>query len=106
DGVVDSNDVLVNPRTGEPFPGNRIPLADFDPVARALLDEFVPVGNIGDGQFISSPTGTERDDQFTLRFDQTLPRNQTLTAYYFFDDEKLVSPFARFQAGGANVPGF
>src|SRR5581483_1748970 len=31
---------------------------------------------------------------------------QNLSAYYYFNDENIFDPFSRFQAGGANLPGF
>jgi hypothetical protein len=29
-----------------------------------------------------------------------------MSGYYYFDDHYLAKPFARFQAGGGNIPGF
>jgi hypothetical protein len=88
------------------FAGNVIPLSAFDPVALNLLNQFVPFGNLGDGLFQSSPTGTVRGDSFTVRADQVLTEHQTLSEYYFFNDQTIIQPFARFQAGGATLPGF
>src|SRR5207253_2635969 len=35
---------LINPSTGQPFPGNQIPASALDPTARALLG-FIPLPN-------------------------------------------------------------
>jgi hypothetical protein len=48
----------------------------------------------------------DRQDQATLRIDHRINDKQSLSAYYYFQDEALTLPFANFQAAGANVPGF
>src|SRR5258708_2902579 len=42
----------------------------------------------------------------TIKIEQRSNDKQNLRFYYYFDDHSLVSPFAQFQAAGANVPGF
>jgi hypothetical protein len=87
------------------FPGNIIPLGCLDPTAVDLL-QFVPTpANNGD-KLVTTPVQPERGDQFTVRIDHRLNDKQNLSLYYYFDDHHLVSPFAQFQASGANVPGF
>jgi hypothetical protein len=88
------------------FPGNVIPSACMDPVALDLLNRFVPLPNRPDGTFQASPVSRERTDQFTVKLDHRLNDHQNLSAYYYFSDTTRFDPFARFQAGGANVPGF
>jgi hypothetical protein len=86
------------------FPGGDvIPLACMDPTAVDLL-QFVPTSSSGVLQ--TTPVQPERGDQFTVKFDHRINDKQNLSIYYYFDDHKLVSPFAQFQAAGANVPGF
>jgi outer membrane receptor protein involved in Fe transport len=84
---------------------NIIPLECQDPTAVDLL-KFVPTpANNGD-KLVTVPVQPERDDQFTVRIDHRLNNKQNLSLYYYFDDHHLISPFAQFQAAGANVPGF
>jgi hypothetical protein len=84
---------------------NIIPLACQDATAVDLL-QFVPTpANNGD-KLVSTPVQPERGDQFTVRLDHRLNNQQNLSFYYYFDDHHLVSPFAQFEAAGANVPGF
>jgi hypothetical protein len=70
------------------------------------MNQFVPQANIGDSLFQGVPLGHERSNQFTVKIDHELTRNQHLTGYYYLTDHYLAKPFARFQAGGANLPGF
>ena len=86
------------------FPGNIIPLACMDPTAVDLL-QFVPTPTIGN-TLVTVPVQPDNGDQFTVKFDQRINDKQNLSVYYYFDHHKLISPFAQFQAAGANVPGF
>jgi hypothetical protein len=86
------------------FPGNIIPLACMDATAVDLL-QFVPTPTIGN-TLVTVPVQPERGDQFTVKIDHRINDKQNLSIYYYFDDHHLVSPFAQFQAAGANVPGF
>ncbi|MGH9510163.1 MAG: carboxypeptidase regulatory-like domain-containing protein, partial [Terriglobales bacterium] len=88
------------------FPGNIIPVECFDPTALDLMNQFVPLGNIADGEFQSVPVEVENGTQFTARLDHKINDNHQLSIYYFFSDNFLTKPFARFQAGGAVLPGF
>ena len=88
------------------FPNGHIPTTCMDQTALDLLNQFVPAANIGDSLFQDVPLGHEHSDQFTAKIDHQLTRNQHLTGYYYFTQHHLEKPFARFQAGGANLPGF
>ena len=88
------------------FPGNQIPIECMDPTAVDLMNQFIPRANVGEDLFSAVPVQRLRNDQFTFRFDHHLNNKQQLSAYYYFNDDNLGKPFARFQAGGANVPGF
>jgi hypothetical protein len=88
------------------FTTNKIPSSCMDQTALDLMNQFVPQANIGDSLFQGVPLGHERSNQFTVKIDHQLTRNQHLTGYYYLTDHYLAKPFARFQAGGANLPGF
>src|SRR5438093_6876314 len=87
------------------FPGNIIPLGCLDATAVDLL-QYVPIPANNGGVLVTTPVQPERCDQFTVKLDHRLSNNQNLSFYYYFNDHHLVSPFAQFQAAGANVPGF
>src|SRR5258708_7420338 len=76
------------------------------PIRKDKTFLFVPQANIGDSLFQGVPLGHERSNQFTIKIDHELTKNQHLTGYYYLTDHYLAKPFARFQAGGANLPGF
>jgi hypothetical protein len=83
---------------------NIIPLSCMDATAVDLL-QFVPTP-INGNTLVTVPVQPERGDQFTVKIDHRINDKQNLSIYYYFDDHHLVSPFAQFQAAGANVPGF
>src|SRR6266478_3949001 len=87
------------------FPTNQIPLECLDPTAVDLL-RLVPVPPAGTNLIQTVPVQPERGDQFTVKLDHRLNSKQNLSFYYYFDDHHLISPFAVFEAAGANVPGF
>jgi hypothetical protein len=108
DGVPYSTDQNGNPGIFTDVANGReniIPLACLDPTAVDLLS-YVPTPANGSDKLVSTPVEPERGDQFTLRIDHRLNNQQNLSLYYYFDDDHLISPFAQFQAAGANVPGF
>ena len=75
----------------------------MDPTAVNLL-KYVPTS--ASGTLVTVPVQPERGDQFTVKLDHRINNSQNLSIYYYFDDHSLTSPFAQFQAAGANVPGF
>src|SRR5438874_1619454 len=87
------------------FPGNIIPLGCLDPTAVDLL-QFVPTPANNSDKLVTTPVQPVRADQFTVRLDHRLNNKQNLSFYYYFNDDHLVSPFAVFEAAGANVPVF
>ncbi len=88
------------------FPDNVIPQQCMDQTALDLLNQYVPQANRADGTFQGVPLGHEHSDQFTIKIDHELTKDQRLTGYYYFTQHYLAKPFAKFQAGGATLPGF
>jgi hypothetical protein len=88
------------------FPGNIIPTECFDATAADLMNQFVPPPNSVNNLYQASPLERNRADQGTLRIDHKLTDHQQFNAYYYFDDDYLQKPFAKFEAGGATLPGF
>ena len=70
------------------------------------LLQFVPTPANNGSALVTAPVQPDRGDQFTVKIDHRINDKQNLSVYYYFDDHHVVSPFAQFQAAGANVPGF
>src|SRR5271155_549589 len=87
------------------FPNNQIPLPCMDSTAVDLL-QLVPTPAGGGDTIETVPTSPVRGDQFTFRFDHTINTKQSLSVYYYFNDDRTLQPFSFFEQAGANVPGF
>ncbi len=83
---------IRDPLTGQPFPGNIIPEGRISPVARRLLNDFVPPANSVGNRHITSPTVTDDRDQFGMRFDYQLSANQSFLFRYMRSDTERVTP--------------
>jgi hypothetical protein len=101
---------LISPAVGanwsDLFPLNVIPRDCQDPVSLSLLQQYVPQANRSDGTFQAVPNGNNFANQVTFRFDHRINDRQQFNAYYYFTDHNQFDPFAKFESGGANLPGF
>jgi Carboxypeptidase regulatory-like domain len=86
------------------FPNATIPTTCFDPLSTSIYNAYVHPTS--DGLFQAAPNRLNDGDQFTIKVDQDLTKNQKLAIYYYFDDDFLQDPFAKFQAAGANLGNF
>jgi len=84
----------IDPYTGAPFPNNTIPSAYLDPTGLAIAALYpAPNRNVPNQNYVSSPDGRMRDDNFDLRVDHTLAPSSQLTFRYSFVDGTLFEPF-------------
>jgi hypothetical protein len=87
----------VNPATHTPFSGNII--SNPDPVAMNVINQFIPVANVGTNQwqgFVPSPYDT---DEFLGKVDHNLTDHQQISASYFETSGTNTVP-----AGAGNLP--
>ncbi len=84
-----------------------VPLACMDPVALNLMNLYMPPPNRADGvTYQATVIGPATADQMTARVDHKINDRQSFSAYYYYNDDRTVQPFAFFQFAGATVPGF
>jgi hypothetical protein len=105
DQSVGLSPILPNTLYTTIFPNSRIPLACMDPTAVDLL-QFVPTPTNGGSTIQTVPTEPIRGDQVTVKVDHKINDKQSLSIYYYFNDDRNVQPFSFFELAGANVPGF
>lgn len=96
-----SGRVITDPQTGQPFPGNRIPVNRFDPVALRLL-EFVRQPNRPNGSYVEQASTTNNADQFMARIDHQITQRNQLTGRYFQDFNRSLEPFSGSDFTGYN----
>lgn len=95
-------EALRDPLTGAQFPGNVIPSSRIDPVARRLLETYVPAANGVNGQFVSQQGRPTTGDQFLGRIDHSINERNRLNGRYHWDYNRGLDPFA----GGSNLPDY
>ena len=99
---------ILDPLTGQAFPGNRIPANRISPVATRLLD-LMPLPNIAgaaprQNNFVSSPSLDQTFDQYMLRLDHKITNKWNVFFRHFLQDNTSFNPFQG--AGPAGYLGF
>src|SRR6266478_6103948 len=94
--------VFTNTHTGLE---NQVPTACFDPVALSLL-KYMPGAGGSSTETQDVVKSTDRADQFQIRFDQILSKNQKFSLYYYYNNDNTLDPFAIFQLAGGSLGNF
>jgi len=87
------------------FPNQQIPTQCYDPVAVSLL-RFMPGAGGTSSEVQDVVKSTDRGDQFQLRFDQILNKDQKFSLYYYYNNDNTLDPFAIFQLAGGSLGNF
>ena len=75
---------IVDPLTGLPFPGNKIPQARMDPIAVGLL-KYVPLPNKDGNMLWAPPESGKNDFQWLIKLDYVLGAKDHLWGRFFKD---------------------
>ena len=98
--------VAIDPTTGQPIPGGKIPQYELSPIGLAIAALYPePNRSVPGANFVSSPSLTDNLNHFDVRLDRSLRRSDGLFARYSFVDDSLFDPFAG-SSGDASVPGY
>ncbi len=77
---------LTNPNGGAPFPGNQIPVSQFDKAALALASKYLPTAQANQcGQVTFGIPQTGDEQQFIERTDWVLSSKHNIYGRYFWD---------------------
>jgi Carboxypeptidase regulatory-like domain len=87
------------------FPNQQIPTQCYDPVAVSLL-RFLPGAGGTTSEVQDVVKSRDRGDQFQIRFDQILNKDQKLSVYYYYNNDNTLDPFAIFQLAGGSLGNF
>ena len=95
---------VLDPFTRQPFPGNRVPAARINPLSARVFELF-PRANLpgASGNYLATPSGKDRQNQWNARLDQHLSATHLLTFRYSFGDKNLAEPYAE---DNTDIPGF
>ena len=92
-GDFSGGSAIRDPLTGLPFPGNVIPADRLDPIARSLLEEFVPPPNGPGNRYTQSPNVKDDRDQFGVRLDYRPSDRHSLLGRYLHSRTSRFDPF-------------
>ena len=104
---------IIDPATGQPFPGNRIPVERFSPTARAILNDLsnYPLPNRSvtgvTGNFVGPTLFAIRAHQGDARVDWSASDSDKVFARYSFatyQDRRDQQPFPLFLASRNDQP--
>jgi len=85
----------VDPTSGQPFPGDRIPSYFMHPAGVNIANLYpLPNRDVPLQNYASSPAIDDRSDQFDIRLDQALGEAGDLSVRYSFVDAALFTPFS------------
>jgi hypothetical protein len=90
---------ILDPRTGQPFPGNVIPAARINPVSAKLLSKYIGVPNEGLATRRYSIDATETSNQVDLRLDHNFSPGHTAFARVSGKNLDSVSPTTQEASG-------
>jgi len=89
-----SGTTIIDPETGQQFPGNIIPEDRLSPISTTWYNKYVPLPNNPDGRSITYMEGNpKRVDQVLLKVDWQISSKQTLSGRWFRDKSSINMPF-------------
>ena len=85
-GCLSAAKALKDPNTGNPFPGNQIPVSRFDPAAVKLVTSFIPQSSDPCGLYLYGQLANNPDDQWIGRVDYVRSdKHMIYGRYYIYD---------------------
>ncbi len=82
---------IIDPTTGQPFPGNVIPTNRIEPQALNFIKQWLPPANLGANTYNYTPTNSLSQNQVIGKVDYTLTQNDHLMVRYLFDNIPQIS---------------
>ena len=89
----------LDPSTRTPFPGARIPVSRFDPVAQKIAAK-IPLPNQADGRYINQLSAPVDSHSILGRGDWDVTSRDRSTFRYFIDSPSAANPFGRGDVAG------
>ncbi len=77
-----------DPVTGVAFPNRRIPVERFDPAAKKILEQFLPLPNLSRGLYEVQDPHPLDTNEVQFKLDHALTKSHQLAGSYFFNKGK------------------
>jgi hypothetical protein len=94
---------LFDPISGNAYANNQVPVS---PVIANYIAKYLPLPNLPNNNFVSSPIEVDREDQGIVRVDHRIGEKDTIYGSYIVDDLSQNFPFQIVNGAstGGNVP--
>jgi Carboxypeptidase regulatory-like domain/TonB dependent receptor len=83
---------LIDPQTGQPFPGNLIPANRINPVSAVILKNYISAPTDGGSIARYSIPASDGSHQFDARVDQNFSQSNRAFARFSWKQQEIVSP--------------
>ncbi len=77
---------IIDPTTGQPFPGNIIPPNRIEQQATNFINQFLPAANLGQNAYTFTAANQLSENQVIGKVDYSLSQKDNLTVRYLFDN--------------------
>ncbi len=94
---------IVDPLTGQPFPGNRIPSTRFNRVGKAFVDRYPLPNAAGPNNLNTTSNLTSYTDNIAIRFDHQFTDRDTFFGRFAMWEQDRLEPFSR---SPTTIPGY
>ena len=95
---------LIDPLTGEEFPGNIIPQDRIHPIGKGMLDLYPLPNAPGEtNNLVSLSNFTQDQDSIATRFDHTFSEKDSIMVRYNFQNRPKLEPYTR---NGNSIAGY
>jgi hypothetical protein len=74
----------IDPLTGQPFPGRIIPLNRIDPVAKKIIDTYIPLPNLPNGAYEVTVPHPRDTDEVLVKADHNVNEAHRLSGSVFY----------------------
>jgi len=92
----------VDPSNNQPFANALIPVSRFDPVAKTIMERYVPLPNTADNRLQSTGSSRDNENQYLIKVDHMLNSNQKVYGSLFWINGNSYQPFP----SGTQVPNY
>jgi hypothetical protein len=82
-GNFSSSRAIIDPANGQPFTGNIIPSARFDPTALNILNRFIPLANRPNNIYQGQVLTPYNTDEYLIELDHLVTETQRFTVSYY-----------------------
>lgn len=94
---------IVDPLTGQQFPGNRIPTNRISALGKAFLDRYPLPNASGPNNLVGAALLTSYVDNVSIRGDHQFSQNDTMFVRYSLWKQKRLEPYSR---SSTTIPGY